>query len=100
MGNVHLRSSRRGFWRIWDYRHPRSGLKLLVVVEEGQRDGVALGDIAGVVDMQMIAAIVGGKDLCGVVGVSDGFVKIDDAVKFTACANPGVDLLTDLLVLG
>src|SRR5690349_1698369 len=50
--------------------------------------------------MQMVAAIVSGQDLCGVAGVANSFVKIDDAVKFAAGADPGVDFLADLLILG
>ena len=71
-----------------------------MVMKQIEGDDVALGDVASVVDVQVIAAVVSGQDLRGVVRVADGFVKIDDAVEFAAGADPGVDFLADLLVLG
>src|SRR5690348_12333676 len=72
----------------------------LATAENLKGDGVALGDVAGVVDVQVVAAVVSGQDLRGVVRVADGFVKIDYAIEFAARADPSVDFLADLLVLG
>src|SRR6266700_6069998 len=75
-------------------------LSRLATLEQGQGDGVGLGDVAGVVYVQVVAAVVSGQDLCGTVRVADGFVKIDYAIEFAAGADPSVDVLADLLVLG
>ena len=72
----------------------------LAALEEGQGNDVALGDVAGVVDVEVVATVVGGQDLCGMVWVADGLVEIDYTVEFAASPNPGVDLLADLLALG
>lgn len=71
----------------------------LATLKQREGDDVALGDVAGVVDVQVVAAVVGGQDLRGVVGVTDGLVEIDDAIEFAAGANPGVHFLANLLVL-
>src|SRR5207245_7682387 len=74
-------------------------LSRLATVEEGQVDGVALGDVAGVVDVQMVAGVVSGKDLCGVGRVGDGFVKIGYLIEFAGCAYTGVVFLVVFLIV-
>ena len=38
--------------------------------------------------MEMVAAVVGGRELFRIIGVADGRVEIDYAVKSAARANP------------
>src|ERR1700681_1263907 len=68
---------------------------LLLAVEQRQGNHVRLGDIARIVDMQMVAAVVVGAQLGRVVWVPQRCVEIDDGVECAATAYPGVDLLTN-----
>jgi len=48
----------------------------------------------------MVAAVVGGQQFGEVVRVTHRRVEIDHAVKFTAAADPGVDLFSQAFFLG
>lgn len=50
--------------------------------------------------MQMVSAVVAGKQLRGVTRIAHSLVEINHSIEFTAAANPGVDLLTNRFLLG
>lgn len=50
--------------------------------------------------MQMVSAVVGGRDLRAVARVPHGLVEIDHSIKFTAAVDPGVDLFSHAFFLG
>src|SRR5215470_14604127 len=61
---------------------------------------VSLRDGAGVVGMDVVAAVVSRKELSRAARVPEEFVEIDDSVEFAATENPVVDLLAHGLLLG
>src|SRR5262249_18580427 len=52
-----------------------------------------LGDVASVVDVQMIAAVIQREQPRRVARVAHNFVEIHDGVEFAASADPRVDLV-------
>ena len=68
--------------------------------EQRKRNRIPLGNVSCIVDVQMISAVVSRQQLRGVAWVAHDFVEIDHSVEFAAAADPGVDLLTNLFILG
>lgn len=68
-------------------------------VEQPQRDSSCHGAHAGVVGVQVIAAVIARKQTFLVSGVTQGGVEVDHAVVRPARADPGVDGLAGHLVL-
>src|ERR1041384_2304157 len=58
-----------------------------------------LRDVTCVVDVQMVAAVIGRKDARGLARVAHGRVEVDHAVELTARTNPSVHLPSHLLLL-
>src|SRR5215472_980696 len=71
-----------------------------MIFEQLERNRIPLGDVSRVVDMQMVSAVVGGRELREVARVTHRFVEIDQPIKFTAAVDPGVDLLAHAFFLG
>src|SRR5215472_132299 len=71
----------------------------LTIFEQLERNRLPLGNISRVIDMQMVAAVVGGRQFGEVARVTHRFVEIDHSIKFTAAADPGVDLFSHAFFL-
>src|SRR5215475_3136716 len=65
----------------------------LVRDEENEGKGVGFDGAAGVVGMEVVAAVVSGEELRGTGRVAQNFVQIDDGIEFAATKNPGIDPL-------
>ena len=75
---------------------PEVTLKLqarALVPEQGEVDGVGHGLVAGVIGVEVVAAVVGGQHLQRAGRVPDGGVEVDDTVKCPAGADPVVHRL-------
>src|SRR6266567_6946003 len=62
-----------------------------LVGEEGERDGGGHCFVACGGGVKVVAAIVGGEELVGVLGVADYGVEVDDSVEVSGGADPLVD---------
>src|SRR5947208_17133580 len=65
-----------------------------MLFEQTKGNRIPRGDVPRVVRMQMVSAIVGGKDSRGQARIPHHGIEIDDTVEFTAFEYPVVDLLT------
>ena len=69
-------------------------------MEQRQRNGHRLGDIAGVVRMQMIAAVKVRAQLRRMGWITQHRVKIYNAIELAAVQHPGVDCLAHGFAFG
>ena len=59
--------------------------------EEVEGDGVGYGFVACRVGVEVVAAVVGGEELVGVLGIAEDLIEVEDGVEVAGHANPGVD---------
>ena len=71
-----------------------------MLIEQGQRHGIAHGAIAGRIGMERIAAIISGPQPIGASGIAGGAVEIDQPVEMARPAYPGIDRLPVRFILG
>src|SRR4051812_24739420 len=70
------------------------------LLEQRDRNRVALSDVSCIVDVQMVSAVIAGEQPRGTARVSHHRVEIDHSIEFSAAPDPGVNPLTYPFFLG